>query len=180
MPKVLRTVCICIIAEILNFITCYVFYHALHISLFFDTILTVAVVFYCGLVPGLCVSIGYNIINSLIWILQKGVLDPFIFFYIICGILIVFSTWLIALLSSFCTVISSGIIDYFHYIYYDVPDMMNPIHTFTESFVSQRFSLPASCILAQIPISFSDRFIATFAGYGIYRLCERFINRSHS
>lgn len=201
MTKALRTVVICIIAEILNFLTCYVFYHALHIPLFFDTIWTVAVVFYCGLVPGLCVSIGYNIINSLIWILQKGVLDPFIFFYTICGILIVFSTWLIArrkeefkispsitvlylvliaLLSSFCTVISSGIIDYFHYIYYDVPDMMNPIHTFTESFVSQRFSLLASCILAQIPISFSDRFIATFAGYGIYRLCERFINRSHS
>ena len=61
-------------------------------SSFFDTIFTVAVVFYCGLVPALCVSIGYNLINSLIWIYSGGVSDPFIFFYSICGILIVLST----------------------------------------------------------------------------------------
>ena len=198
MPKPLRTIVICIIAEILNFLTADVFYHTLKIPLFFDTIFTVAVVFYCGLVPGLCVSVGYNLINSLIWVLQKGVADPFIFFYTICGILIVLSTWvvsrrkaefkislvvtilylvLIALISSLCTIISSGILDYFHYIYYDVPDMMNPIKSFTESFVNHHFSLLVSCILAQIPISFADRLIATFAGYGVYRLCERFIER---
>ena len=84
---------------------------------------------------------------------------------------------LIALLSSLCAIISSGIIDYFHYIYYDVPDMMNPIKSFTKSFVQHRFSLLASCILAQIPISFADRLIATFAGYGVYRLCEHHIER---
>ena len=198
MPKVIRIVVICIIAEMLNFLTMDVFYHTLKIPLFFDTIFTVAVVFYCGLVPGLCVSVGYNLINSLIWVLQKGVADPFIFFYTICGILIVLSTWvvsrrkaefkispvvtilylvLITLISSLCTIISSGILDYFHYIYYDVPDMMNPIKSFTESFVNHHFSLLVSCILAQIPISFADRLIATFAGYGVYRLCERFIER---
>ncbi|MCR5079896.1 MAG: hypothetical protein K6B17_00955 [Treponema sp.] len=198
MPKTLRTVVICIIAEIMNFIFPEFFYHGLKIPLFFDTIFTVAVVFYCGLLPALCVSIGYNLINSFIWVCNKDVSDPFIFFYSICGILIVFSTWLIArrkdefrispaitilylvlitLVSSFCSIISSGIIDYFHYIYYDVPDMMNPIKSFTESFVHHRFSLPVACILAQIPISFADRLIATFAGYGVYRLCERFIER---
>ena len=196
MPKLFRTVAFCIIAEILNFLTADIFYHALKIPLFFDTIWTVAVVFCCGLVPGLCVSICYNVINSLIWICREGVSDPFIFFYTICGVLIVVSTWLIArrkdefkispaitilylvliaLISSFCVIISSGIIDYFHYIYRDVPDMMNPIKTFTESFVHHRFSLLASCILAQIPISFADRCIATFAGYGISRLAERFV-----
>lgn len=198
MPKTLRTVVICIIAEILNFIVTAIFYHGLKIPLFFDTIFTVAVVFYCGLLPALCVSIGYNLINSFLWICNKGVFDPFIFAYTVCGILIVFSTWLfarrkddfkisaaitalylvlIALLSSLCAIISSGIIDYFHYIYYDVPDMMNPIKSFTKSFVQHRFSLIASCILAQIPISFADRLIATFAGYGIYRLCEHHIER---
>ena len=187
---------ICIIAEILNFIVPAIFYHGLKIPLFFDTIFTVAVVFYCGLLPALCVSICYNLINSFLWICNKGVFDPFIFAYTVCGILIVFSTWLfarrkddfkispaitalymvlIALLSSLCAIISSGIIDYFHYIYYDVPDMMNPIKSFTKSFVQHRFSLLASCILAQIPISFADRLIATFAGYGVYRLCEHHI-----
>ena len=137
MPKPLRTVIICIVAEILNFLAADIFYHTLKIPLFFDTIFTVAVVFYCGLMPGLCVSIGYNLINSLIWVCKEDVSDPFIFFYTICGILIVFSTWiisrhkaefkispvvtilylvLIALISSLCTIISSGIIDYFHYI----------------------------------------------------------------
>ena len=62
MPKTLRTVVICIIAEILNFIVTAIFYHGLKIPLFFDTIFTVAVVFYCGLLPALCVSIGYNFI----------------------------------------------------------------------------------------------------------------------
>lgn len=198
MLKYIKTILICIIAEILNFAATAIFYHTLKIPLFFDTIFTVAVVFYCGLVPALCVSIGYNLINSLIWIYSGGVSDPFIFFYSICGILIVLSTWifarrksefkisslitllylfLIAILSSLCSIISSGIIDYFHYIYYDIPDMMYPIKSFTESFLSQRFSLLTSCILAQIPISFADRLIATFAGYGIYLTMERFIGR---
>ena len=94
--KLLRTVILCVIAEALNFIMPAIFYHTLKIPLFFDTIFTVAVVFYCGLVPGLCVSVGYNLINSLIWVLQKGVADPFIFFYTICGILIVLSTWVVS------------------------------------------------------------------------------------
>ena len=54
--------------------------------------------------------------------------------------------------------------------------MMNPIKSFTESFVHQHFSLLASCILAQIPISFADRLIATFSGYGVYRIVEHAAN----
>ncbi|MCR4939083.1 MAG: hypothetical protein K5930_03110 [Treponemataceae bacterium] len=198
MPKLLRTIILCIIALVLNIIFRILFYNILKIPLFFDTIFTVATVFYLGLVPALCVSLSYNIINGLEWLFKNGVSDPFIFFYSICGVLIVISTWifarkkaefkvsktitflyllLITLFSSFCTIISSGIIDYFHYIFYDVPDVMNPIKTFTESFVQQRFSLLMACILSQIPISFLDRLITTFAGYGIYRLVERFIDK---
>ncbi len=194
MPRILKLVLVCIIAEALNFLMVQIFYHALGIPLFFDTIWTVAVVFYAGLLPALCVSLGYNIINSLIWIFVKGEGDPFIFLYSICGVLIVVSTWFIArrkdefrinvmvtllyllmitLTSLFCTVFTSGIIDYFHLRYRNVPDMMNPIKSFTESFVHQHFSLLASCILAQIPVSFLDRLIATFAGYAIYRVAVR-------
>ena len=198
MHKIPKTIILCIIAEILNFFTADIFYHVLNIPLFFDTIWTVAVVFYLGLVPGLCVSLGYNIINSLLWFRQEGFFDPFMLSYAICGILIVLSTWLIAchknefkisipvtllyliliaLLSSFCTIIAGGIIDFFHYKYYEIPDMMNPIKKFTEGFVHQRLSLLASCILAQIPISFLDRLLATFAGFGIYKLCDRFLEK---
>ncbi|MCQ2610864.1 MAG: hypothetical protein MJ169_03865 [Treponema sp.] len=157
-----------------------------------------AVVFYLGLIPALCVSIGYNVINSLLWIYKTGYIDPFILIYGICGILIVFSTWiiarnkeefkitvpitllylvLIALASSMCSIISGGIIDFFHYKYFEITDMMNPIKKFTEGFIHQHFSLLASCILAQIPVSFLDRLIATFSGYGIYKICEKFIER---
>ena len=197
MHSIPKIIAICIVAEILNLLAVFLFCNTLRIPLFFDTIFTVAVTFYLGLVPALCVSLGYNLINSLIWVLS-GENDPFIFLYTICGLLIVFSTWIIArrkeelrispavtilylvlivLLSSFCTIISGGIIDYFHLKYRNVPDLMNPIKKFTESFVHQRFSLLASCILGQIPISFLDRFLSTFAGFGIYKLAERFLER---
>lgn len=196
--SLLKTGLICIIAEVMNFLTTFIFYQTLKIPLFFDTIFTVAVVFYSGLVPGLVVSIVYNVINSLIWVSRTGFFDPFILMYGICGILIVISTWIIArhkedfkisvpitllylllisLFSSICSIITSGIIDFFHYKYYEITDMMNPIKNFTESFVYQHFSLLASCILAQIPISFLDRLIATFTGYGVYKLCDKYIER---
>lgn len=198
MRKIPKTIILCILAEILNFLTVYIFYLTLNIPLFFDTIWTVAVVFYLGLVPGLCVSLGYNIINTILWFFQEGFFDPFMLSFSICGVLIVLSTWLIArqksefkisimvtilylvliaLLSSFCTIIAGGIIDFFHYKHYEISDMMNPIKKFTESFLHQRFDLLPSCILAQIPISFLDRLLATFAGFGIYKLLDRFLEK---
>ena len=196
--RTLQTLIICIFAEAMNFLTTFIFYQTLRIPLFFDTIWTVAIVFYAGLVPGLCVSLVYNIINAGLWTLPEGFFDPFILLYAICGVLIVLSTWIIArrkeefkismpvtilylflivLLSSFCTIIAGGIIDFFHYMYYEIPDMMNPIKNFTESFVRQRFSLLTSCILGQIPISFMDRLLATFTGFGIYRLTTTFFEK---
>ena len=194
----LKTVFCCFMAVILNFLTAVFFYQILRIPLFFDTIWTVAVVFLFGLVPGLCVSIGYNVLNGIVWLLKIGTDGRFVFLYSICGILIVVSTWLIArrkeefqisaqvtvlylfmiaLISAFCTVVSSGLIDYFQYVHYGISDQVNPIKNFTDSFVQQKFNLLASCILAQIPISFLDRLIATFSGYGIFRLAQFFIQR---
>lgn len=185
---------ICLAAIILNFLAASLFFNVLKLPFFFDTIWTVAVVFWLGLVPGLCVAVGYNILNYLVWALKSGT-GNFAFLYSICGILIVLSTWmfsrkkeefrfspvvtilyliLISLVSSFCTIIAGGLIDYFQYTNYDMIEQMNPIKKFTDSFVRQKFSLLASCILAQIPISFTDRLITTFAGFGIYRLIQKF------
>ncbi len=194
----LKTASCCFMAVILNFLTAIFFYQFLHLPLFLDTIWTVAVVFLFGLVPGLCVSIGYNALNGIVWILKIGAEGRFVFLYSICGILIVISTWLFArrkeefhissqvtflylfmivLISSFCTIISSGLIDYFQYINNGISSQVNPIKNFTDSFVQQKFSLLSSCILAQSPISFLDRLIATFSGYGIFRLAQSFFNR---
>ena len=184
---------ICIAAIILNFLTASLFFNVLKLPFFFDTIWTVAVVFWLGLVPALCVAVGYNLLNYLVWILKSGT-GNFAFLYSICGILIVLSTWtfsrkkeefrfspavtvlyliLIALVSSFCTIIAGGLIDYFQYANYNIIEQMNPIKKFTDSFIRQRFSLLASCILAQIPVSFLDRLLSTFSGYGIALLCEK-------
>ncbi len=190
----MKKISVCLAAIILNFLTASLFFSVLGLPLFFDTIWTVAVVFWLGLVPGLCVAAGYNFLNYFVWVLKSGT-QNFVFLYSICGILIVVSTWLfsrkkeefrfspavtvlylilISLVSSFCTIIAGGLIDYFQYANYDIIEQMNPIKKFTDSFVRQRFSLLASCILAQIPISFTDRLIATFAGFGIYRLIQKF------
>lgn len=186
-----KKILICLIAEILNVLSVLFFYNTLHIPLFFDTIFTVAVVFYLGLVPALFVSVGYNLINSIAWYVKQGSFDPFVFLYAFCGIAIVISTWfiarrkdefkislsitilyllLIALISSFFSVVIGGVIDYFHLKYQNVPDMMNPIKNFINAFLQLKFSMISSCIVAQIPISFTDRLIATFAGYGVYKL----------
>lgn len=185
-----KKIVICLSAIILNYLTASLFYTVLKIPLFFDTIWTVAVVFALGLVPGLIVAVGYNALNYVVWIAKSGA-GNFAFLYSICGILIVLSTWvfsrkkeeftfspavtvlyliLIALVSSFCTIIAGGLIDYFQYVHTGIIEQMNPIKKFTDSFVHLRFSLLASCILAQIPVSFTDRLIATFTGFGIYTL----------
>lgn len=194
MQKTLRIMLICFSSIILNYLTASVFYQYLKLPFFFDTIWTVAVVFYLGLVPGLCVSIGYNLLNLIVWFYKTGANGLFIALYSICGILIVISTWvfarkktefrisptvtilylvLISMVSSLCSIVLGGILDYFQYKILEVSAQMNPIRKITEAFLYQRFSLLASCILAQIPISFLDRLIATFSGYGIFCLATR-------
>ena len=186
----------CIASIILNLGFSLLFFDVLHIPLFFDTIFTVAIVFYLGLVPGLIVGFLFNFVDTAFNYLVRGIVSPTNIFFSLCGVAIVLVTWafarkkdefqisipvtilyllLIALLSSSASIFIGGIIDFVRFSYFDIPDSMAPIKQFTESFVSQRFSLFASCILAQIPISITDRLITTFAGYGVYKLYEKFL-----
>lgn len=181
----------CFASILLNMVTSVLVYDVSHIPLFQDTIFTVAIVFYLGLVPGLIVGILYNIVDAVCNFLIRGVYSPTNACFAICGAAIVLITWafsrkkeefqisvavtilyllLIALLSSCASIFIGGILDYIRYSYFDIPDSMAPIKQFTESFVSQKFSLFASCILGQIPISMTDRLISTFAGYGVYKI----------
>ena len=192
--RAIKLTVICVLAIALNFLSVFVFYDTLRLPLFMDTIFTLAVLFYAGLLPALFVQISYNIINSLIWMFKTGSFDVFMMMYTICGILIVVSSWfvarrkdefeisplitllylfLIAMISSACSVLAGGIIDYFHLRYCNIPDMMSPIKKFTDAFVRQRFSLFISCIVAQVPVSFADRLITTFAGWGVYKIIKR-------
>lgn len=189
--RVFKLIVLCALAEVLNIVAAYIFYDVLHIPLFMDTIFTVAITFYYGLAPGLVVAVLYNVLAAIVR-LERGIgFQPFNMLFGICGALIALVTWifarrkaefkinatitclyllLIALCSSFVVIFSSGIIDFVKLSYFDTPDMVAPIREFTESFVHQKFSLLASCIFGQIPISFTDRLITTFLGYGVFRL----------
>lgn len=189
----------CITAVLLNLGTTLLFYDVLGVPLFFDTIFTVAIVFYLGLIPGLIVGVSFNLVDTLFNMLFRGIFSPTNCFFSICGAAIVLVTWafsrkkeefqisktitilyllLISLLSSSASIFIGGIIDYVRFTYLDIPDSMAPIKQFTDSFLSQKFSLFASCILAQIPISLTDRLITTFAGFGVYKLIVKLFGPS--
>lgn len=192
MPQKLRTLLICVCALILNFASVYLFRFVLKTPLFMDTSFTVAVVFLCGLVPALCVSVAYNILNPFFIRFVVG-LDfvPAQMIYVVCGIGIVIITWLVAckkenfkisititalylllisLSTSFYTVFVGGAIDFFNWRNSDLAAFLKP---FVKAFVNQKFNLFVSCILAQIPISITDRIINTFAGFGVYKICDK-------
>ena len=186
----------CIASIFLNLGVSLLFYDALHIPLFLDTIFTVAIVFYLGLIPGLAVGILFNIVDTLFNLFVRGISSPTNMLFSICGAAIVLVTWgfarkkeefqlsvpitvlyllLISLLSSSASILIGGTIDFIRFTYLEIPDSMAPIKQFTDSFISQKFSLFASCILGQIPISMTDRLISTFAGYGVYKLVVKYI-----
>ena len=191
----------CIASIILNLLTSILIFDVCHVPLFLDTIFTVAIVFYFGLVPGLIVGFFYNIFDVSFNYIVRGVFSPTNMCFALCGIGIVLVTWvfarkkkefqisipitilylvLISLLSSFVSVFIGGTIDFIRFSYFDIPDSMAPIKQFTESFVSQKFGLFTSCILAQIPISITDRLLSTFAGYGLFKLYEKIFGPSEA
>lgn len=188
--KISQIFLICLVAVALNYICSYICVDMLHFPLFMDTIFTVAITFYFGLLPGLCVGVGFNILSSLTQVVRGFTFDPFTFLFAICSAIIAAVTWffsrkkeefciskaitilylvLIAIISSFLVVLSSGLIDYIRFSVLDIPDRVAPIKQFTESFVDMQFPLLVSSILAQIPISITDRILTTFLGYGVYK-----------
>ena len=191
MKRKVKIAVFCFLSIILNLALSFIIYDILDFPLFLDTVFTVAIVFYLGLVPGLIVGILYNCVDVLFNLIVRGINSPTNIFFSVCGAAIVIVTWffarkkeefqistpitilyllLISLISSFVTIFIGGTFDFIRFSFYDIPDSMAPIKQFTDSFVSQKFSLFAACILGQIPISITDRIISTFAGYGVYKL----------
>lgn len=196
MKKNVSTFWLCLAAIALNFLFAFTFCDLLHIPLFMDTIFTVAITFYCGLLPGLFTAVGYNVLTTLTLEMRGYAFDPFAALFAICGCLITLVTWLfarhkeefristiitilylvlISMLSSFASILSSGIVDFVRFSVVEIPDRIAPIKNFTDSFVNQHFSLFAACILAQVPVSLTDRLITTFLGFGVYKLMVRFL-----
>ena len=203
-PKgtLLRITLACILAELLNLLCVWFFCDQLHAHLFLDTVGTVAVTFYAGLVPGLIVAVMFNIMRVLMLaIVTKSPVYPWDMIYALCGIAIVLTTWscsrkkenfcmdtgitllhlvLIALVSAFASSIIGGIIESFNRIMFQGKAYdARPLEQMVHALLGENLGLFASCIMARIPVTVLDRFICTFAGFGLYRLTQLDKKQAH-
>lgn len=171
----------------------------LHLIVFLDTIFTVAITFYAGLVPGLIVAAFFNPIMTLIYCAENGTqVFYYDFLYLICGVLIVIVTWffsrnkkefhstymitilyllVITIISSFLSCVSASLLDTFIRPLFGAPSPFGPIEDFTYIFKHFNFGDFLSFLLPRIPITVLDRFICTFAGYGVYRVISKVTRR---
>ncbi|MEL3906981.1 MAG: hypothetical protein P1P65_08180 [Treponema sp.] len=168
---------------------------ALHLPLFSDTIFTVAVTFYAGLVPGLIVAALYNPVMTLVECAVYGTeMFYFDFLYALCGMLIVLSTYLlsrnkkefffnrtvtilylllIAFVSSFLSSFAATILDTFIRPLFETISGFSRIDNFSTVFQKLQFGVFLSYLLPRIPITVLDRLMCTFLGFALYRLLDR-------
>ncbi len=192
--KILRFVVICLIGELLNFLFA-LLAKKLSIPLFLDTVGSIAVVFYAGLLPGLIVAVFYNVFWVLISMLvSHAPLYPWDMLYALCGMVIVFTTWLfackkdnfriswlittlflvlIAFVSAFASSFVGGMIESVNRLYFGNLAYDTILYHFVKAFLGENLGLVASCILARIPVTVVDRLVCTFAGYGICLLANQ-------
>ena len=193
-----KLVILCLLAELLNIIGAAICETA-HLPLFLDTIGTVLIVFYAGLVPGLIVAACYNILwVQLLLLITHASVHPWDMLYAICGLVITVTTWLfscdkenfrsgrfiavlylmlIALVSAFASSITGGLIETGIRIHFQEQHTMKALEQFVRAFLGENLGLFAACVIARVPITVLDRIICTFAGFGLYLLLHRMEKR---
>lgn len=193
--RLLRFSIIFLVGEAMNLLFRFLLVDVAHIALWFDTIGTVAVTFYAGLVPGIVVAALYNIICVIILaVVSKSPIYPWDMIYALCGIAITVMTWLfarkkenfrmgrmiatlylvlIALVSAFASSIVGGIIESVNRIRFGNLAYSSVLEQFVRAFLGENIGILTSCILVRIPVTVLDRLICTFAGFGIYKLFSR-------
>ena len=189
-----RVIVFCVLALAFNLVSAFVLGDVLHIPLFMDTIGTVFIVFYAGLIPGLIVGLSYNMFRVFFIMLFYG--NPFYpweSLYSLCGASIAFFIWfifwknrifyhsrslvfiyliLIAIITTFASSVIGGSIEVLQRFFFDDKAYLNPVNNFVVSFLGQHFGLWISCIFSRIPICLLDRLISTFLGAAIYQLVK--------
>lgn len=197
--KVLRDFLLIILAEIGNIALVFLFM-PFRLPLFLDTIFTVAITFYAGLVPGLIVAALYNpILNFTQCIFLKIDISLFASFYAISGIFIAFTTWLfsrnknefffskkitflyllmIIFASSFASCFSAAAIDVFFrpalgFQQFMFTDQNLQWDLFFWTFSKLGFGSYLSFLLPRIPVTILDRTICTFAGFFVYKFLKK-------
>lgn len=194
-PSILRIIAFSLFAEFLNLILPFIFGDLLHVPLFLDTIGTVFIVFYAGLVPGLIVAGLYNILRLILMVIVGNPVYPWEMMYSLCGLAIAFLTWalswkntslyltraltflyliLISLLTAFASSMIGGAVEATQRLLFDNQVYINPVRSFIMAFLGEKIGLYISCMFARIPITVLDRLISTFFGFIVYQLVRWF------
>ena len=187
---------VCIIGELLNLAGAHalLLLNSSRIPLFLDTIGTVAVTFYAGLVPGIIVALLFNIIRTLqVAVLNGTQVYPWEMLYMLCGAAIAAVTWafshkkenfrisriitllyllLIAFVSAFASSVIGGLVETVNRILFGGVQNKSLTEYFVRAFMGENLGLFVSCVIARIPTTLLDRVICTFAGYGLYRIAK--------
>lgn len=181
---------VCIICLILNVLIA-LFARVCQSPFFFDTIFTVAATIMAGLIPGLIVAVLFNPLMTFVLCGFFGKeIAYFDFLYALCGMAIVFITWLfsrdkssfyashtitviylviIAISSALASSFIASVLDAFLRPLFEKNLGFSPIDGFFSSFENLNLGAFLSFFLPRVPVTFIDRLICTFAGYLICR-----------
>lgn len=184
-----------ILAAVLGNIATSFFSAVLELPAFFDTIFTVAITFYAGLVPGIIVAALTNPLMTVLRCLIYGTeIFYFDFLYSACGIFIVLTTWtisrnkkefffsravtvlyllIIAFASSFLSCFSASFLDTFIRPLFEKHSRFSAIDNFSIAFQKLKFNVFLSYLLPRIPLTVLDRIICTFSGFCVYHFAEK-------
>ena len=195
MNKKLKIPIFCLLAVIGNLTTSFLAYK-LRLPCFLDTEFSVAITFYLGLVPGLFVAACFNplMIVLLCWYTRTP-FSTYDCIYAICGMLIVFATWLfsrnkkeflysrpvtvlylliIVVTSAVFSFTSASLLDTFILPLFQSSAGFSAFDNFSEILRQFEMGTFFSYLVPRIPLTVIDRLICTFAGFGIYRLFVKY------
>ena len=191
--SLINTIILCVLALLANLALAYFFGDVLHVPLFLDTIGTVTVVFYAGLVPGLIVGGLYNVLRFVLMVIVGNPPYPWDMMYALCGLAIVLCTWafiyknknlrrgalltvlyllLIVLVSAFVSSLIGAGIETAQRIIFNNQIYSSPVKHFVQAFLEGNIGLFLACFITRIPVTVLDRFICTFAGWGLHLILK--------
>lgn len=193
---ILKIAVLIVVFEVFNLLLSYA-NSKIRFMLFLDTIFSVALTFYAGLLPGLIIALIHNPLCGIMFSKLYG--TPIFFYgflYSICGMLIVLVTWLfsrkkeylsysmsmtilylfmIAFASAFASCISTAFLDTFikplseKFQLAKVDDFADRFDVFSSILKSLNFGTFFSYFLPRIPLTIIDRIACTFLGFFVYK-----------
>lgn len=187
MNSFLKKIFIILICGSLNYFFCWIVQRVLVLPIYFDTVMVMFVLFAYGLFP----AIGTLIVHYIIAITRDYLLyktAPYLALYLLSGFAIIIITWLFirkkerlqngvnytflyilsaSILSALVSSLIGGTVNFFIIKYITLNENWQGLLL---SLGRIRLNLFLSLFIGRIPITFLDRVITTFVGYGIYLL----------